>query len=160
MRKRAQAWRRRQTAVLTHLSTDGPLARGRRRIWLLGAGKASTPLAQAVEKACGKRTVSGCVGRREGGSSAAAGKASAPLPQAVETGCGKRIVGGCEGRREGGGSVAVVLRHLSTDEPLRRGRRWRGRLRRSAGRGSRAGEWCCAERRESGRSVAAILEAL
>ena len=61
MTKRTQARPMFQAVVLTHLSADEPLLRDQKRIWLLGAGKGSAPLARAVEKVCGKRIAGGCV---------------------------------------------------------------------------------------------------
>ena len=55
-----------KAAVLAHLSADEPLLRDRKRIWLLGAGKASAPMAQAVEKICGRRIAGGCVVVKDG----------------------------------------------------------------------------------------------
>ena len=52
--------------MLAHLLADEPLLRDRKRIWLLGAGKASAPMAQAVEKVCGKRIAGGCVVVKDG----------------------------------------------------------------------------------------------
>ena len=55
-----------QVAVLAHLSADDPLLRRARRIFLLGAGKASAPMARAVEKVCGRRIAAGCVVVKDG----------------------------------------------------------------------------------------------
>jgi hydroxypyruvate reductase len=55
-----------KAAVLAHLSADEPLLRRAKRIFLLGAGKASAPMAQAVEKVCGRRIAAGCVVVKDG----------------------------------------------------------------------------------------------
>lgn len=55
-----------KAAVLAHLSADEPLLRRAKRIFLLGAGKASAPMAQAVEKICGRRIAAGCVVVKDG----------------------------------------------------------------------------------------------
>ena len=55
-----------QVAVLAHLSADDPLVRRAKRIFLLGAGKASAPMARAVEKVCGRRIAAGCVVVKDG----------------------------------------------------------------------------------------------
>ncbi len=89
MTKRAQARQIFQAAVLTHLSTVAPLLWGRKRIWLLGAGKASAPLARAVEKVRGKRIAGGFMVKD-----------------------GQEARGGCAERRECGLLVAAVLEAL------------------------------------------------
>lgn len=55
-----------KAAVLGHLSADEPLLRRAKRIFLLGAGKASAPMAQAVEKVCGRRIAAGCIVVKDG----------------------------------------------------------------------------------------------
>jgi glycerate 2-kinase len=55
-----------KAAVLAHLSADEPLLRRAKRIFLLGAGKASAPMAQAVEKICGRRITAGCIVVKDG----------------------------------------------------------------------------------------------
>lgn len=55
-----------KAAVLAHLSPDEPLLRRAKRIFLLGAGKASAPMAQAVEKICGRRIAAGCIVVKDG----------------------------------------------------------------------------------------------
>jgi glycerate 2-kinase len=55
-----------KAAVLAHLSADEPLLRRAKRIFLLGAGKASAPMAQAVEKICGRRIAAGCIVVKDG----------------------------------------------------------------------------------------------
>ena len=55
-----------KAAVLAHLSADEPLLRRAKRIFLLGAGKASAPMAQAVEKVCGRRIAAGCIVVKDG----------------------------------------------------------------------------------------------
>ncbi|MFO0502739.1 MAG: glycerate kinase [Acidobacteriota bacterium] len=53
-------------AVLAHLSPEDPLLRRAKRIFLLGAGKASAPMARAVEKVCGRRIAASCVVVKDG----------------------------------------------------------------------------------------------
>lgn len=53
-------------AVLAHLSPEEPLLRRAKRIFLLGAGKASAPMARAVEKICGRRIAASCVVVKDG----------------------------------------------------------------------------------------------
>lgn len=55
-----------RAAVLAHLSPGEPLLRDAKRIFLLGAGKASAPMARAVETVCGRRIAAGCVVVKDG----------------------------------------------------------------------------------------------